>query len=80
MSTMSGGERRRSAELAQLRRMLFPRLAPEEGWRRIDVAFERATDPERLERIERLAEDPDLDGELLRAIRRLRPDELTLDL
>jgi len=74
------GERRRSAELARLRLMLFPRLAPDEGWRRIDGAFERAADHERLDRIERLAQQPDLDEELMRTIRRLRPDELTLDL
>lgn len=60
--------------------MLFPRLAPEDGWRRIDVAFDRAADAERLDRIERLARRPDLDEELMRTIRRLRPEELTLDL
>jgi hypothetical protein len=78
--TMSGGERRRSVELEELRLMLFPGLAPDEGWRLIDAALERATDRERLERVERLAEDPDLDEELMRTIRRLRSDELTLDL
>jgi hypothetical protein len=46
---------RRSPELDQVRKMLFPRLPPEEGWARIDKAFERAADPDRLDAIERRA-------------------------
>ncbi len=47
-------EPRRTPELDQVRRMLFPRLSPEDGWARIDKAFERAADPERIEAVERL--------------------------
>jgi hypothetical protein len=60
----------------RLRLAFFPELSPEEGRRRIDTAFERADDEERVQRIERLANDPDLDAELLRTIRRLSSDEL----
>ena len=47
-------EPRRTPELDQVRQMLFPRLSPEDGWARIDKAFERAEDPERIEAVERL--------------------------
>jgi len=57
--------------------MLFPQLSPEEGWRRIDAAFDRAADPDRSHRIEQLASDPDLDEELLRRLRRLQKDGTT---
>jgi hypothetical protein len=60
----------------QLRLVLFPNLAPEEGRRKIEAAFARAGDKKRLQRVERLANDPDLDAELLRTIRRLSSDEL----
>ncbi len=53
--------------------MLFPHLPADEGRRRIDAAIERAGDSDRLERVEGLAEDPELDAALLRALRRLRP-------
>jgi hypothetical protein len=59
----------RSPDLEQLRLMLFPRLSPEDGWRRIETALERAADPERAERIERIAREPDLAEELLRRLR-----------
>jgi hypothetical protein len=64
----------------QLRLLLFPDLSREEGLLRIDAAFAGAKDEERAQRIERLANDPDLDEELLRSIRRLSDeafDELT---
>jgi hypothetical protein len=72
---MSGGEQRRSAELEKVRLMLFPNLSPEEGWRRIDAALERGSDTKRADRVEDLAEDPELDEELLRALAKLRRDE-----
>jgi hypothetical protein len=68
-----GDEQRRSADLERLRLALFPDLPADEGRQRIDAAIERAGDSDRLERVERLAEDPELDAELLRALRRLRP-------
>jgi hypothetical protein len=52
-------EPRRSPELDQVRQMLFPRLPADEGWARIDKAFERAADPERIDAIERRALDVD---------------------
>jgi hypothetical protein len=63
-------ESERSPELDQLRRMLFPRLSPEDGWRRIETALERAADCERSARVEQLARDPDLAEEMLRRLRR----------
>lgn len=74
---MRDQEGRRSKELEELRLMLFPQLSPEEGWRRIDAAFDRAADPDRSHRIEQLASDPDLDEELLRRLRRLQKDGTT---
>jgi hypothetical protein len=65
-------ESKRSNTLEELRLMLFPHLSFEEGWSRIDAAFERAGDRERLERIELLANAPDLDEELVRRLRALR--------
>jgi hypothetical protein len=64
----------RSPELDRVRQMLFPGLAPEEGWARIDAAFEGAADPERTEAIERLA-SADLSGDLTAILRRLRERE-----
>lgn len=60
----------------QLRLVLFPNLAPEEGKQRIDAAFARAENEERVQRIERLANDPDLDEELLRSLRPFLVDDL----
>jgi hypothetical protein len=74
---MSDREMGRSKELENLRCLLFPNLSREEGWRRIDAAFDAATDSERAERVDRLVSDPDLDGELLRAFWRLRRNGLT---
>ena len=59
----------------QLRLVLFPDLTPEEGRLRIAAAFARAEDDERAQRVERLANDPDLDEELLSSLRRLSADE-----
>jgi hypothetical protein len=77
---MAGGEHRRSLELELVRDLLFAHVSPEEGWRRIDAALDGAADAQRFARIERLAEAPDLDEELLRTVRSLRDDELALDL
>jgi hypothetical protein len=60
----------------QLRLVLFPGLSREEGRLRIETAFARAEDEVRAQRIERLANDPDLDGELMRTLRQLSGDEL----
>jgi hypothetical protein len=61
----------RSPELDQVRRLLFSKLAPEEGWQRIEAAFRGAHDPERVASIERrVAADPT--GDLLADLRRLR--------
>ena len=53
----------RSAELDQVRKMLFPELPPEEGWARIDAAMARAS------------AEPAIDEDLLDTIRRLRDKE-----
>jgi hypothetical protein len=74
---MSDRQIGRSKELEKLRFLLFPDLSREEGWRRIDAAFEAATDSERAERIDRLASDPDLDAELLRTLWQLGGDGST---
>ena len=68
-------ENERSPDLEQLRLMLFPRLSREEGWRRIETAFERADDRQRSMRIEQLANDPDLAEVMLRRLRGLGKDE-----
>jgi hypothetical protein len=60
----------RSPELEQLRLMLFPHLPREDGWQRIETAFERAADRERSRRIERLATEPALAADLLARLRR----------
>ncbi len=46
----------RSAELDDVRRMLFPRLSPSEGWAKIEWAISRAADPEKQAAIEAAAE------------------------
>ena len=46
----------RSAELDDVRRMLFPRLSPSEGWAKIEWAIRRAADPEKQTAIEAAAE------------------------
>jgi hypothetical protein len=73
---MDEAQRRPVPTREKLRLALFPDLPPEEGRQRIDTAFERAGDEERVRRIEGLANEPDLDAELLRTIRRLSSDEL----
>jgi hypothetical protein len=69
-------ESERSPDLDQLRLMLFPHLSREDGWRRIETAFERAADRERSSRIEQLASNPDLAKEMLRRLRGLGGDDL----
>ena len=60
-----------------LRRLLFPRRDAEEGRRRIDDAFEGATDDERARRIEELAKDPDLVEEVFRRLSHHRGNGLS---
>ena len=62
---------RRTPELDQVRRLLFPTLSPEEGWARVEGALAGAKDEERLDAIEELA-GRDLTAELIEALRRLR--------
>ena len=61
-----------SPELDQVRRLLFPRLPPGEGWARIDGAIAGARDERRQTAIERIAAgDDDLGADLVDALRRL---------
>jgi hypothetical protein len=62
---------RRTPELDQVRRLLFPTLSPEEGWARIEGALAGAKDEERVDAIEELA-GRDLTAELIAALRRLQ--------
>ena len=62
---------RRTPELDQVRRLLFPNLPPEEGWTRIEDALAGASDEERIDTIEELA-GRDLTAELIAALRRLQ--------
>jgi hypothetical protein len=71
---MSEEEPNRSPELDQVRQLLFGGLAPEDGWARIDAAIAGASDPERVDAIERLA-GTDLSGDLMAILSRLREDE-----
>ena len=61
----------------QLRLLLFPRLDPDEGRRRIDEALDGATDDERAQRIEELAKDPDLVDEVFRRLSQHRGNGLS---
>jgi hypothetical protein len=61
---------RRTPELDQVRRLLFPTLPTEEGWARIEGALAGAKNEERIDAIEELA-GRDLTAELIAAIRRL---------
>jgi hypothetical protein len=62
---------RRTPELDQVRRLLFPTLSPEEGWARIEGALAGAKDEERVDAIEELA-GRDLTAELIDALKRLK--------
>jgi hypothetical protein len=62
---------RRTPELDQVRRLLFPALPEEEGWARIEGALAGAKDDERLDAIEELAEG-DLTADLVAALKRLQ--------
>ena len=62
---------RRTPELDQVRRLLFPTLSPEEGWARIEGALAGAKDDDRVDAIEELA-GRDLTAELIAALRRLQ--------
>ncbi len=68
---MPDNPERRTPELDQVRRLLFPTLPPEEGWARIEGALAGAKDEERIDAIEELA-GRDLTAELIAAIRRLQ--------
>ena len=46
----------RSADLDEVRRLLFPRLDPADGWAKIDWALRGAADPEKQAAIEAMAE------------------------
>ena len=65
---------RRTPELDQVRRLLFPALPPEEGWARIEGALAGAKDDGRIDAIEELA-GRDLTAELIAALRRLQTPE-----
>jgi hypothetical protein len=45
----------RSPELEEVRRLLFPRLSEDDGWAKIERAFDRAADPRKQEAIEAYA-------------------------
>ncbi|HET7128164.1 MAG TPA: hypothetical protein VFJ93_03715 [Gaiellaceae bacterium] len=62
---------RRTRELDQVRRLLFPTLPAEEGWARIEGALEGAKDEERIDAIEDLAEG-DMTADLVAALKRLQ--------
>jgi len=51
-----GASAHRSAELDQVRAMLFPGLSPADGWEKIDWAIGRATDRDKQTAIEAFAE------------------------
>jgi hypothetical protein len=69
----------RSRELDRARELLFPNLAPSEGWARIDAAMAGAEDEERWERIDAMARREQLDAaltaELRATLRASRPAE-----
>jgi hypothetical protein len=71
---MGEDEHGRSPELEQVRLLLFPDLPSAEGWARIDAAIAGASDPERIDAIERLA-GTDLSGDLMSVLRRLREED-----
>jgi hypothetical protein len=74
---MAHEDDRRFDDRELLRLLLFPRLSPEEGRRKIDDAFEGAADEERARRIEELAEDPDLVEEIFRRLSHHRGNGLS---
>ena len=77
LSGMAHEDDRRFDDREMLRLLLFPRLSPEEGRRRIDEAFEGAADDERVQRIEELARDPDLVEEVFRRLSHHRGNGLS---
>jgi hypothetical protein len=54
--------------------MLFPDLPADQGRARIEAAIAGAADAEAWERIERIAAEPDMLGDLVTALRRLKAD------
>lgn len=77
LSGMTDGDDKRFDDREVLRLLLFPRLSPDEGRRRIDDAFEGAADDERARRIEALAQDPDLVEEIFRRLSHHRGNGLS---
>jgi hypothetical protein len=77
LSGVAHEDDRRFDDREMLRLLLFPRLSPEEGRRRIDEAFEGAADDERAQRIEELAQDPDLVEEVFRRLSHHRGNGLS---
>jgi hypothetical protein len=65
---------RRTPELDQVRRLLFPTLPPEEGWARIEGALAGAEEEDRIDAIEELA-GRDLTADLVAALRRLQAQQ-----
>jgi hypothetical protein len=51
----------RSAELDEVRRLLFPDLRPDDGWAQIDRAFRGAADPKRVRAIEERAKELEIE-------------------
>ena len=74
---MAHEDDKRFDDREMLRLLLFPRLSPEEGKRKIDDAFEGAADDERAQRIEELAQDPDLVEEVFRRLSHHRGNGLS---
>jgi hypothetical protein len=64
-----------SPELDRVRKLLFPDLSPEEGWARIDDAVRGAAETDRVDAIEELVAERELDAELVAALRQLRERE-----
>ena len=62
---------RRTPELDQVRRLLFPTLPPDEGWARLESALAGAKDDERIDASETLAEG-DLTADLIAVLKRLQ--------
>jgi hypothetical protein len=77
LSGVAHEDDRRFDDREMLRLLLFPRLSPEEGRRRIDEAFDGAADDERAQRIEELAQDPDLVEEVFRRLSHHRGNGLS---
>jgi hypothetical protein len=67
------------SDLDRAREYLFPNLSEAEGRARIERALADAADQERVDRIEALANKPDLFPHLLDALRRLIEEQQARD-